>query len=107
MSLTSMEVTMSSSIEALIADLVEWVAKQPRSYADVMDAWRTSCPRLTVWEDAVDRGLVQREATAADGVIVKVTSRGRAYLVEHGRAVTSAGQRVGSAPQRPAASQLT
>mgnify|MGYP002382501856 CR=1 FL=1 len=28
-------------------DLVEWIAKEPRPYADVMDAWRTSCPRLT------------------------------------------------------------
>lgn len=81
---------MSSNIEALILDLVEWVAKEPRAYADVMDAWRTSCPRLTVWEDAVDRGLVQREATTAHGVIVEVTSLGRSYLAAHGRRVASA-----------------
>lgn len=74
-----------SSIEALILDLVEWVAREPRSYADVMDAWRTSCPRLTVWEDSVDRGLVEREATSAHGVIVRVTPRGRDFLAEHGR----------------------
>jgi|LNFM01.1.fsa_nt_gb hypothetical protein len=80
---------MSSNIEALILDLVEWVAKEPRSYDEVMDAWRTSCPRLTVWEDAVDRGLVQREATAADGVVVRVTPAGRAHLVEHGRATST------------------
>ena len=45
------------NIEPLIFDLVEWVAKAPRTHADVMNTWRTSCPRLTVWEDAVDRGL--------------------------------------------------
>jgi hypothetical protein len=82
---------MSSNIEALILDLVEWVAKEPRPYADVMDAWRTSCPRLTVWEDAVDRGLVEREATAEYGVIVKVTSLGSSYLAAHDRMVAPAG----------------
>jgi hypothetical protein len=101
-----MEVTMSSSIEALIADLVEWVAKEPRSYADVMDAWRTSCPRLTVWEDAVDRELVQREATAA-GVVVKVTDLGRDYLVANGRARAATGQLAATAPKRAVTSRHT
>jgi hypothetical protein len=44
--------------EALVLDLVEWVDRKPRTYAEVMDAWRTSCPRLPVWEDAVQHGLV-------------------------------------------------
>lgn len=44
--------------EALIFDLLEWLAKGDRTYEDVMDAWRTSCPKLTIWEDAGDRGLV-------------------------------------------------
>jgi len=84
---------MSSNIEALILDLVEWVAREPRSYADAMDAWRTSCPRLTVWEDSVDRGLVEREATSAHGVIVRVTHRGREFLAEHGRMPVPTSQR--------------
>jgi hypothetical protein len=66
-------------VEALVLDLVEWVAREPRSYAEVMDAWRTSCPRLAVWEEAVDRGLLVREA-AATGVIVKATPAGRRLL---------------------------
>jgi hypothetical protein len=45
-------------IEALILDLLEWLTKGARTYEEVMDAWRTSCPRLTVWEDANDRGLI-------------------------------------------------
>jgi hypothetical protein len=67
------------NIEPLIFDLVEWVAKAPRTHAEVMNAWRTSCPRLTVWEDAVDRGLVERK-TSADGAIVVVTARGKEFL---------------------------
>lgn len=45
-------------IEPLILDLLEWLAEGDRSYEEVMDAWRTSCPRLTVWEDANERGLI-------------------------------------------------
>ena len=48
-------------IEPLILDLLQWLANGERTYEDVMEAWRTSCPRLTVWEDANDRGLVSSE----------------------------------------------
>jgi hypothetical protein len=74
---------MSSTPEPLVLDLVEWVAKRPRAYAEVMDAWRTSCPRLTVWEDAVDRGLVRREARGE--VVVVATDKGRELLRATGR----------------------
>jgi hypothetical protein len=67
------------NIEPLILDLVEWVAKAPRTHADVMNTWRTSCPRLTVWEDAVDRGLVERK-NSTDGASVVVTQRGKKLL---------------------------
>lgn len=71
--------------EPLILDLVEWVAQKPRPLDDVMEAWRTSCPRLPVWEDAVDRGFVTREAVAGAGRIVRVSDAGRAFLESHGR----------------------
>jgi len=74
-----MEAWPMQNIEPLVFDLVEWVAKAPRTHAEVMNAWRTSCPRLTVWEDAVDRGLVERK-TSADGAIVVVTARGKKLL---------------------------
>jgi hypothetical protein len=48
-------------VEALIADLLAWLAAGERSYEEVIDAWRTSCPRLTVWEDANERGLITLE----------------------------------------------
>ncbi|MCL5776065.1 hypothetical protein M1105_03500 [Limibaculum sp. FT325] len=67
---------------ALVLDLVEWLAPGPRPYAEVMAAWRTSCPRLTVWEDALDYGLIARHA--ADGT-VEATEAGRALLRAEGR----------------------
>jgi hypothetical protein len=45
-------------IEPLILDLLQWLSNGERTYEEVMDAWHTSCPRLTVWEDANDRGLI-------------------------------------------------
>lgn len=70
----------------LILDLVEWVAEKPRPYGEVMDAWRTSCPRLTVWEEAVDRGLVVRRHVSGTGAIVEASQSGRDALISHGRA---------------------
>jgi D-3-phosphoglycerate dehydrogenase len=66
-------------VDALILDLLEWLAKRDRSYEDVMGAWRTSCPRLPIWEEANDRGLVRTEEV--DGLcVVRVSSSGRALL---------------------------
>ena len=33
---------MTDILDPLIRDLVEWVAKEPRPYGDVLEAWRTS-----------------------------------------------------------------
>ena len=67
---------MSDVLDPLVRDLVQWVAKAPRTHAEVIDAWRTSCPRLTVWEDAVDRGLLTRKSAGR----VEVTEAGRRFL---------------------------
>ena len=69
----------------LILDLVEWVAKQPRAYNAVMDVWRTSCPRLTIWEDAVDADLVRTHFAGQSGKVVEVTEKGQALLTANGR----------------------
>lgn len=66
---------MSDTPRPLILDLVAFVAGHPRPYAEVLDAWRTSCPRLTVWEDALEAGLV----TLRDGM-VHATEAGRRAL---------------------------
>jgi hypothetical protein len=68
-------------IDALVLDLVAWVAKEPRPYAEVMEAWRTSCPRLAVWEEAVDRGLLASQVAAQGGVLVAATPAGRRLLL--------------------------
>lgn len=64
----------------LILDFLAWLAVGPRAYGDVMEAWRSSCPRLTIWEDALDAGLVARR-----GREVHLTPRGRARLAQAAR----------------------
>jgi len=77
----------NEATDALVLDLVEWIAREPRSYSEVIDAWRTSCPRLTIWEDAVDRGYVARQqGVAGQGVRIAITEGGAKFLREHGRA---------------------
>ncbi|MGA7963547.1 MAG: hypothetical protein WCA33_17795 [Candidatus Acidiferrales bacterium] len=66
-------------VDALILDLLEWLARRDRSYEEVMEAWRTSCPKLPVWEEANDRGLVAREDGGGRS-IVRVSSLGRELL---------------------------
>ena len=69
----------SETVDALLGDMLAWLARDARSYSDVMEAWRTSCPRLPVWEDAIERGLV--EHARLNGVAaVRITQAGRAFL---------------------------
>jgi hypothetical protein len=68
---------MSDPLDPLLRDLVAFVAT-PRPYAEVMEAWRTSCPRLPVWEEAIGRGLVAHDRQ--DGAaVVRATPAGRAF----------------------------
>jgi hypothetical protein len=76
---------MADAADPLVLDFVEWIAREPRYYAEVVAIWRTSCPRLTIWEDASDRGYVARETTAGTGLMVTVTEAGEKLLREHGR----------------------
>ena len=77
---------MVDTTDPLVLDLVEWIAREPRLYSEVIATWRTSCPRLTIWEDAVDRGFVERETVAGSGVLVTITEVGEKFLRAHGRA---------------------
>ena len=76
---------MHNDLDPLILDLLEWIGREPRCYADVIDAWRTSCPRLTVWEDAIDRGFAVREHAKGREVMIRLTAAGHEFLREHGR----------------------
>jgi hypothetical protein len=71
--------TPDAIIQPLILDFLHWLDAEPRAYAEVMDVWRTSCPRLTVWEDAVDLGLIERRREGA-APVVALTVEGRRTL---------------------------
>ena len=73
---------MSENLDPLILDFLEWLAPGARPYAEVMEAWRTSCPRLTVWEDAIDRGFVLRAQANGVGRMIAITPAGRDFLAE-------------------------
>jgi hypothetical protein len=75
---------MPDPLEALILDLVASVAR-PRPHAEVMEAWRTSCPRLTVWEDALERGLVACRPAEGGDLVVEATPAGLRALSAAGR----------------------
>lgn len=66
---------LNDTMTPLVCDLLEWLHRQPRTHAEVLEGWRTSCPRLPVWEEATERGLVARK-----GTMVEVTPRGRSFL---------------------------
>ena len=57
--------------------LLGWIAEQSRGYAETIEVWKTSCPRLAVWEDALADDLVRVE-------------RGRVLLTAAGRNVLTA-----------------
>jgi hypothetical protein len=78
---------MPDAAHALTLQFLAWVAEAPRTYADAMEAWRSTCPRLSIWEDAILEGLVAFDgaggATRNQSRVV-LTSRGRARLVAGG-----------------------
>jgi hypothetical protein len=72
---------MFDAVESLTLDLLEWLASGERTYDEVMDAWRTSCPRFPVWENANERKLVAK-VHVNGRTIVRVTPSGLALLEE-------------------------
>jgi len=76
---------LTDTLTSLILDLLEWLAAEPRPYAEVLAAWRTSCPRLPVWEEASERGLVIQRCVEGRRVVVEPTPAGRAFLLQSGR----------------------
>lgn len=70
---------MTDSIDNLILDLLEWVEREPRTYEETMEAWRTSCPRLPIWEEAKERGFIK--AGLVEGrSLVRATPEGLRFL---------------------------
>ena len=73
----------SETVDSLILDLLEWIGPNPRPYAEVLEAWRTSCPRFPVWEDANDRGFVARHHAPGGRTLVSVSAAGSVHLRKH------------------------
>jgi D-3-phosphoglycerate dehydrogenase len=71
---------MSDPVDALILDLLEWVGRGARSYAEVIEAWQTSCPRLPVWEEANQRGFIDQHHDVLNGRTVSVSALGFRHL---------------------------
>ncbi len=71
---------MPDTVDNLILDLLEWLTVKPRPYAEVLDAWRTSCPRLPVWEEANERGFVERHHEPGRQPFVSVSEAGAEHL---------------------------
>ena len=71
---------MSSAVDALIAELLAWIGDRPRPYGEVLEAWRTSCPRLPVWEDANTRGFLTHRRDAGGVALVSVSEAGREFI---------------------------
>jgi hypothetical protein len=80
-----MEAPMSDPVDALVVDLLEWIGPGNRPYAEVIDAWRTSCPRLPVWEEANARGYIVREHSPGIGTLISVSPDGVVHLNRHRR----------------------
>jgi hypothetical protein len=69
-----------STVAPLILDLLEWIGPAGRPYAEVMDAWRTSCPRLPVWEEANEQGFIEHRHRPGQGTWVSVSAQGVQHL---------------------------
>ncbi len=71
---------MSDPLEPLILDLLQWIGPTSRPYAEVIEAWRTSCPRLPVWEEAHCRGYINHEERPGVGEMISASDLGREFL---------------------------
>jgi D-3-phosphoglycerate dehydrogenase len=74
---------MPDTTEALILDLLEWIGPKTRPYREVIEAWRTSCPRLPVWEEACERGFIEHNHSPGEVPVVSVSAVGAQFLEQH------------------------
>src|SRR6516165_3878219 len=85
---------MSDSASLIMIQFLSWLADRPRSYTETMDAWRTSCPRLSVWEDAIIADLARIENDR--GRAVRLTERGVGLLRQAQHQAAAAGRHIPS-----------
>jgi hypothetical protein len=74
---------MPEPLNLLMLEFLTWISSRRRTYGEAMEAWQTTCPRHTVWEDALIEGFIQFEnGGLLDQAEVTLTSLGRAILDE-------------------------
>jgi len=72
---------MNAASNAVMLQFLAWLSARPRTYGETMEAWRSSCPRYTVWEDALAEGLIQVDGgDIVRHAVVSLTPRGRVIL---------------------------
>jgi len=79
---------------ALKLQLLEWLVREPRTYGEALEAWKTTCPRLSIWEDACIEGLIDLDRGL--GRIVVPSAKGRELLQSSGRPIGAPGLRQSS-----------
>jgi hypothetical protein len=66
-----------SAVPGPTLELLAWLHEHPRTYAETIEAWRSTCPRLSVWEDALADDLVEVvRGRELGGSMVVLTARG-------------------------------
>jgi transposase len=73
----------AATADMLLRDFLAWIAREPRTYAEAMDAWRSHRPRFTAWEDAIAADLIEVVHDGASSFAerrVALTARGQALL---------------------------
>jgi hypothetical protein len=79
MSDTRLVTETTTPVTASMLEFLRWVAARRRSYADAMEAWQTSCPRFSVWEDASIAGYITLQQHT-DEVVVSLTPKAMAVV---------------------------
>ncbi|HWO43570.1 MAG TPA: hypothetical protein VNO43_17415 [Candidatus Eisenbacteria bacterium] len=87
---------MAESVKLLMLEFLRWVAARPRSYAEAMTAWQSTCPRHTIWEDAIIEGLIELGARGEEREVT-LTARGKGLLEPAGPTAESSVQRTKAA----------
>jgi len=72
---------MSELVNLLMLEFLAWISSRRRTYAETMNAWQSTCPRHTVWEDAMIDGFIElnRKPALVDPEVI-LTPLGKALL---------------------------
>jgi hypothetical protein len=75
---------MSEQVSLLMLQFLSWVSARHRTYDEAIEAWRSTCPRHTIWEDAFIEGFVEvKNGGPPEQCAVILSPRGKAILEAH------------------------